>query len=167
MATASFKDQREKTWTLILNGPLLRDIKEQLGVNLVALEADPFNVLSSDPVKLVDCLFMVCEEQAKASGITSREFGISLPPDLDGPIEALREAVINFFPSGKRSVVRSALEASEKASNKAMEILVQKVSSDKTLERVTNGMVAMGEKALEEMLTSQDFTSTSPTEPKN
>lgn len=161
--TTTFKDQNGRSWTLALNAPLARDINETFGIKLTALEANPFNQLEADPILLVDVLYMLCKKQCDSSNppVSSREFGELLPPDLDPVVRALREAVINFFPGGKRSAMRSALETSEKTSNRALELLVTKTMDPVMLEQMAQLMAKQGEEAMQKAM-SQDFTAMPP-----
>ena len=153
--TQTFKDNQGRDWAIRLHGPVIKDIQETFGFKLTSLDADPINQLANDPVMLVDVLFLLCEAQAKERGMDSRAFGECLDPGLDEPIAALTEALINFFPSGKRLAIRSALLANQKVQTKAIEILSQELDSQENLDRIVDKLRKKGKDDLEKMLNQE------------
>lgn len=157
----TFKDSQDREWIVRLTGPVIRDIQDTFGFKLTELDADPINQLANDPAMFVDVLFLLCENQAKGRAMDSRAFGECLEPGLDGPLEAVKEAIVSFFPAGKRSAIRAALKASEQVQNKAVEILSGKLTDPELMKRVEQKMVQQGEIELEKLL-SQDPLNSSP-----
>lgn len=158
-----FTDKHNREWDLALNAPVLRDIRETYKINLTALDSDPLNQLEANPELLVDVLYLICKDQADAISVTSRDFGKGLKPSLDEPIQALVNAIVNFFPAGKRSAVQSALIAQQKASNKALEQLTQRLTSQETVDKIVKRAVEEGEKALQDHLTQVTGASSTDT----
>ena len=163
--TPTFKDAKGNEWAIKLNGPVIKDIQDTFKFKLTSLDADPINQLANDPVMLVDVLFLLCETQAKERQLDSRAFGEILEPGLDGPIAALTEALINFFPSGKRSAIRSALLASQKVQDKAAEIMINELGSPEMMNRMEAKLRERGKAEIDRLL-NQDLTNTLSTEEK-
>ena len=136
--TPKFLDKNNQEWKVELNGPIIKDIQEQFNFKITSLDADPLNQMANDPVMAVDVLYLLCEKQASERGMDSRAFGECLPPGIDGPLEALREALINFFPLGKKSAIRSALEASQRFQEKASQILAEDLLNEDRMERLVD-----------------------------
>jgi len=134
---STFTDANGTKWEIKLNATLVKDIRDGLGIDIVSLDKDPFARLESDPILLVDVLFMLCEKQCKEQSLSSRDFGERISPEvLEAAIEAMLEAIINFFPPGKRSVVRSAYQANRDNLRDAEAELIQEMKSDATREAV-------------------------------
>lgn len=148
----TFQDKNGLVWDLSLYAPTLRKVKEVFGLGLVDLDGDPLNQLEADPEKLVDVIYLICKSQADARGLTSEQFGESLKPGLDEPVLALREAIINFFPAGKRSAVRSALEANAKAVEEALNQLTQRMCSKEQADKLIQAAVNRGVKEMDSIL---------------
>lgn len=157
----SFQDKNGKSWTILLDAPTLEDIKNQFKVDLTALSEDPFNQLAADPIKLVNILYLVCKDQCDQQGVTSREFGRNLKPGLDEPTEALLEALIDFFPSGKRSSIRALLSTNQEMNEKGTLEMVKKLQDPKIqkkyLDRAIQRSMKEIDKALEENLSQESI----------
>lgn len=131
--SAAFRDSQNRQWVLALDAPTIRKIKEILGINLADIKSDPIAALESDPVTLVDVLWLAVEDKAAAIGVTDIAFGKSLS-DGDGAIigaatEALAEAILNFFPPGKRSHLRSLFEKNREIQTKAADLALARLSN--------------------------------------
>lgn len=160
---SAFTDKTGHAWTIELSAPVVRDVRDQLGINLTALDADPFSQLAADPVLLVDVLYVLCREEANKLGISSRDFGMRLGSDLDKPTEAVLDAIVNFFPAGKRSVVRSAYLANQESMRRADEILLRKIQDPQNQNRVAEANAKKMDAVLEKLLGNLEHTVTSPT----
>jgi len=124
---ATFTDSQNVTWSLTLDASTVREIQSQTTINLTDLKSDPFEKMSLDPILLADVIWMICEKQSTAKGVTADEFYRRLAECIDDAVVALEAAVINFFPASKRSFLQSLrsknAEMTERATAKAMEEL--------------------------------------------
>ena len=148
----TFKDKTEREWDLRLNAPIVKDVKEQLGVKLTSFEEDPLDKLSTDPVLLVDVLYLICKEQADARDMTSRQFGECLNPDLEGVVEALLAAIVGFFPPGKRSAVLGTLRANEKLVTDAQTQLLTSFTNEEKMKALATRLATMGEAQIQKSI---------------
>lgn len=126
---AKFTDNQNREWTIELDGPLLEAVEDHSGVDLTDLRSDPLGDLAFKPRLLVDVIYILCEEQAKAASVNSREFGRHLRGCLDPAVEALQKAIIDFFPAGKRSLMQSLLEQNQIVTEKMTALAKTKIEN--------------------------------------
>lgn len=139
---ASFKGRGEKPieWRVELDAPTIEEIEEKHSINLVNLEADPLIKLRNDPMKLVAVIYLICQEQIEKQGLDSKQFARQLPSPPDPMLDAVREAIIGFFPSGRASHVREVLTGYDEMGTKTDELMLAKMkkvlSDPETIERL-------------------------------
>jgi hypothetical protein len=113
----TFKDNAGRTWSVAINVDAVKRIKARVGVDLLMVGVSDARLaaeLAEDPIKLVDVLFAAMEPEAVANGVTDVEFGRAMGGDaIDDATAALMEEVVDFFPKGRRSVLRAALAKME------------------------------------------------------
>ncbi len=107
----AFVDNLGRTWSLAINVTALRKIRAVLKIDLYKmLEKEPqkFDETLSDPMALVDLLFVLCQDQALAQSISDEDFGAALFGDaIEKAVEALVQELIDFFPNAR---VRAGLK---------------------------------------------------------
>jgi len=145
---ASFKDKLGNLWSVNFDPILLGEIKSQLGVNLVDLNNDPLEQLVEDPEKLWAVVQMVCQEQYEAKGMSAEQFAKVLIYPPDEMFSALRNAVIDFFPSGRASHVRDRFVKFDQISQKSCELSIAKMQQAIDDPRMTQAMSEMANKAI-------------------
>lgn len=115
---ATFTDAKENEWTVFIDVPTVKRLREQK-LDLLGLFDDGFKAFESlvaDPVKLVDTISMVCQEQIIERGMDETAFAKCLYGDaLARAVDALVEGISDFFHDPKRrqavkSVFRKAKE---------------------------------------------------------
>lgn len=110
----TFTDNAGRTWTVALNVTALKRVKSLCGVDLLDAVNDGGKLLerlASDPVTLCDLIFAVCKEQSEAKNVTDTDFGSAMAGDpIEAATVALLEELVDFFPKGKREVLRRALQ---------------------------------------------------------
>jgi hypothetical protein len=106
-----FVDNAQRTWSLDLNVTLLRQIKQDLDVDLYRLDDQSMLMrLASDPFLLAEVLYLVCREQAESQGVSPESFGTGLAGDaIDAASTALLEAIADFFPNPRKQLVRGVI----------------------------------------------------------
>lgn len=97
-----------RDWQLRLTAGALADVREDAGVPLGELLAPDKAkdlaelVFGHDAERVVRVLWVLCEEQAQAAGVTDRQFGRLFDRDtLDAARQALAVAVTGFYQSRK------------------------------------------------------------------
>lgn len=128
-----FKDENGRPWTLSINIGTVKKVRGLAKVDLLDLrDGNLFNDLSSDPVKLGDVLWVLCETEATAAGIDEIQFAQALAGDaLDAATNALLEEIVDFFPKAQREILRKALATGRQMQERQMEKAIKQV--DKAL----------------------------------
>ena len=109
----SFTDRQGRSWIIEINYTSLRRVHALTGINLTRIVEPRSNVmeqLTGDPFILFDCLIAILQPQLDEKQITAEQFGEALDEESgDKASMALIEAIIDFFPEGKRMLLRRAL----------------------------------------------------------
>jgi hypothetical protein len=125
---ASFKDRKGNEWQVQLDAPMIEEIRDDHGISLVNLDSDPLLKLRNDPMVLVACVSVICRDQQKERGLTPMDFAKVLPSPPDAMLDAVRDAVIGFFPSGRALHVREVLAKFDQMGAKTDEIAQAKMA---------------------------------------
>lgn len=161
MATFSGKGESPIQWRVELDAPTIEEVNQKHSINLVDLEKDPLSQIRSDPMKLVSVIYLVCQDQIEQVGLEPRQFAKQLPSPPDPMLDALREAIIGFFPSGRASHVREVLAKADEMAREMDKIAIEQMQAvlddPKTRERVVRKVGMSREKLMEEL-----FSITSP-----
>lgn len=105
----SFKDGADRTWTLAVTVDAVKRVRKLVDVDLVdvAVGGDLWTRLLTDPVLLVDVLYVLLKPEADTLKISDVDFGRSLVGDaISEALAALQGSLLDFFPRHQR--VRAA-----------------------------------------------------------
>ena len=140
----TFKDNRGRPWEIALNVLQMKRVRAALGIDLVnvitldrdgAVKVDLVDRIANDPCLLVDILWVLVEERAKAAGVTDEQFGESLAGDsIEAATRAFLDELVDFFPGPKRLFLGKAVDLSRKFAGE-MEGALEKALNDPELER--------------------------------
>jgi hypothetical protein len=108
----TFNDNAGRTWTVTVNVDAFKRVKSLLNVNLMeAVEGKLLERLVADPILLCDVIYAVCKPQADAANVSDMQFGQAMGGDaIELATTALLEELCDFFPQGRRVLLRKALE---------------------------------------------------------
>ncbi len=152
---ATFTDKQNRQWRVELDAPTIEEILQKHQVNLVNLEADPLIKLRNDPMTLVSVVYMICQEQIETLGLTPRDFAKSLPTPPDPILDAVRDSIIGFFPTGRASHVQEVLAKYDEMNGKTDELTIAKMTQilkdPKTSQRLSSRLDKEMEKVFNEM----------------
>lgn len=119
-----FKDNKGRSWEIVLNVHQMKRVRAVLGVDLVnvitleregAVKVDLIDRIANDPCLLVDILCVLTEKQAEGYGVTDVEFGESLAGDaIEDATTAFLDELVDFFPGAKRLFLKKAVEIARK-----------------------------------------------------
>ena len=123
----SFTDREGTEWIVELDAPTIDEIRSAFSVNLASLEQDPIGPLRNDPMLLVTVVAALCREQIESRGLSPVQFAKRLPRPPDPMLDAVRDAVISFFPSGRASHVREVLSRFDLMAAKTDELAATKM----------------------------------------
>jgi len=128
-----FRDNTGRAWDIEVNCNTIRRVRDVLKVDLVSLEpGTEWYAKLADVVTLCNVLFVLVETQAKADGISDKDFGRALTGDaIDGATDALTEEIVSFFPSRQRQVLSLALATARAEAAKLNKILLKSARSSR------------------------------------
>ncbi|MBI5725258.1 MAG: hypothetical protein HZA50_14965 [Planctomycetes bacterium] len=118
----TFSDNAGRTWTVTVNVDAVKRVKTLLGVNLLeAVDGKLLERLIGDPILLCDVIYAVCKPQADAQNVSDEDFGRSMSGDaIELATTALLEELCDFFPQGRRTLLRKALGKLRKLESMAL-----------------------------------------------
>lgn len=158
----SFKDCNNKEWLVAVDGPLVREVRQELGVDLIASDASQFVRLQSDPILLVDVLWVLCREQA-GDKVSARDFGRALKGDaIQFATDALLRAIADFFPRGRREMLLRMIDMGQSATAKAEAALAARMRSSGLEDQITKAMNAEIDRLLAQASIPSDAATNSP-----
>lgn len=119
-----FNDATGQEWSIAVTVSTIRDVQDQLRVNLLNVLDDNASLLvqlHEDMVLLADVLWIICQPQAHQRDIGPHKFGELLASDtLHKAATAFFEALADFFPNPQR---REALRKLIAKSREAEEVI--------------------------------------------
>lgn len=150
-----------KEWKVSLDAPTITELRKELEVDFGAVDGKVFERMEADPVLLVNVLWVICRGQA--NGMKDEDFGRALVGDaIEDATKALNQAWLDFFPTGKRSLLLSLSQKQAALTDKAMELAIAKIN-DPTLEtRLLEAAEAKMTRDLEAVLTQLSGAKNSP-----
>ena len=87
---------------------------EPLKVNLLALvepDSDLLKKIIGYPPLVCDIAYAICKPQCDAKNVSDEEFGRAMGGDvLEQVLELILEETVDFFPQGRRAILRKVLE---------------------------------------------------------
>jgi hypothetical protein len=140
IAPRVFTDYDGRPWAIEITLPEVRRIKQALEANLLELvdvQGDLFKRATTDVMFLVDLLFVVCQPQAVALGVTDEQFGAAMRGDaIEQAFDALFLAVADFFPKERRSLLESLHSRLNRYGTMAQTIAAEKINQPETEEQI-------------------------------
>jgi hypothetical protein len=100
-----FVDNANRTWRVEIHALNAGAIRRELGLDL--LDATAYLEKLTDPVRLVEVLFVLLDDQITAARLSPEEFARGLTGDaLVAATRALWHALASFVPSKKGAILR-------------------------------------------------------------
>lgn len=148
-----FKDAAGREWQIKLDAPKILEVRKACQIDLGALDPSIFDQLEADPCKLVDVLWVLCRGQI--DGVTDESFGQSLTGDpIEAATKALYDAYCDFFPSRKRSLLRSLAEKQAALTDQGMAEVMSQINDPNLQTQLLAAMKAKLTTELNSLLTS-------------
>ena len=130
---AEFMDTKKRRWPVALTVGDIRRIRTATGVDLLSLfdeKSTALMELQTDLQLLLDVLFEATRKAREAKGVDDEEFADSLDADCaESAVNALLEALVDFFPSARRAALRAALAASNRAIETACKTATKQIEA--------------------------------------
>jgi hypothetical protein len=150
----SFTDNKDRPWTLRIDVKAIQKIRERCKIDLADLSGKIEEVLESDPVLLVNALWLLVEDDAKGRNVSDVEFGEGLVGDaIEAATAALLEARADFFPSRKRSIIKEVSAKTTAVREKSDALVKARLNDPALWEKMEKAMEDRLERGLEKALT--------------
>ena len=146
----SFKDNRDRTWTIALNVWEVKRIRSILGIDLAnvitldrdgKVQVDLIDRIANDPCLLVDILWVLVQDQARTLNVTDEQFGTALAGDaIESATKAFLDELVDFFPGAKRLFLQKAVGLARKFGGEWNETLKKALEDPELEKRVRESM---------------------------
>lgn len=124
----SFVDTLGREWKLSINLGTVREIKRALKLDLLD-DPQAIKKLTGDIELLVNALFVVVAEQAKAANVSDIQFAEGMGGDtFDLALEAFMGELIDFSPGPRRGALKKIWETLRTLQTAASERAIAKLS---------------------------------------
>jgi len=140
---ATFTDADGREWVIDIDVNALRRVKKRLDLKLMdVIGGETLDRLADDPVLLVDMLYVLCEEQAQRDGVSDAEFGRAMRGDaLDAAVSAFLEALADFCPSRKGTILRRLIATGKGAEDRILATAEEMLTSGE-VDRLLSGSLS-------------------------
>lgn len=133
----TFQDSKGRSWDLALNVGKIELVNDRHGVNLADGDFKALLAIEDDALKCFHVVACLCEKQQEAAGVSAEDFGESFDgAAYESAVEALRNAVQNFTPPRRRSLMQSLTAAQDKATARQIERLKAEVENPELMQQL-------------------------------
>ncbi len=133
-----------KEWLVTIDAPKIKRVRERCGVDLGSRKCEQFDALTSDVVLAGQVLVEVLRKDLEAAKLDEDAFlGMLGGDEGEAAGVALIEAIIDFFPSRQRSLLRDMLAKNRAVMEAANQVATEEMNDPTTLEAMTAKAVAM------------------------
>jgi len=132
-----FKDEKGREWGLHIDVGTIARILNEFAIDLskVLASREAIDELAGDVVKLVDVLWGLVKPQAEAKQVTPACFAEGLLGDaIERAGDALIEAIIDFFPSRRRELLRQMWSKGKELADAQLKSIEAKLTSGELLQ---------------------------------
>ena len=133
----TFSDTNGREWSVSMNVAALKRVRDLLGIDLMDLpameqkqpEQGLLHRLGTDPVLLVDVLYVLVKPQADAAGVSAEQFGEALGGDaLEHATDTFMREVVGFFRGGVRDALTTVLDKAKQVDGLMLDQLAAAVN---------------------------------------
>lgn len=162
-----FKDCEGREWGIAVNVSSVKRVKDALQLDLLAVaDGKLLTELSDDPLLLCNVLYVLCEKQCEAIGVSDEQFGEGLAGDaIADATKALMEELVDFFPPGRREILSRALAKVQQAQAMALK-RAEKCMQDSRIDDLVTKELDKAEAEFESRLASLSISGDSSTAPQ-
>jgi len=146
----TFKDNAGRIWTVAVNVDAIKRVRSLLDVDLLGVvNGELVERLAADPVLLCDVLYALVKPEADAQGIPDEDFGRAMAGDaVEHATTVLLEELVDFFPLGKRRLLRKALEKLRAWEAMALDAAGRKLDSPELEARIGEALGIAGPESI-------------------
>jgi hypothetical protein len=107
----SFKDSQGREWRIEINISAIKKLRDVFKVDLLKVTSSKETLaFITDPIQVIDMIYILCEQQCKEAGVSEEDFGRAMAGDvLDNAAAAFLEELVAFFPNAQRRPLSQAL----------------------------------------------------------
>ena len=137
----TFRDTAGREWAVtidvnaikrVLKAPI-EHLGEPIKVNLLALvepDGDLLKKLVEYPPLVCDIAYAICKPQCDTKNVSDEEFGRAMGGDvLEQVLELILEETVDFFPQGRRAVLKKVLSKSQTFAEKAKTLTAARLAA--------------------------------------
>lgn len=163
----TFKDTAGREWPLAINVTAIKRVRDLLEVDLLELVEDNGKLigrLMTDPVLLVDVVYVVCKPHADAAGVTDEQFGEAMAGDaIAAATDALVAEITGFFRDPRhRARIQKAMEKLKTFEARANDVLDRRMDSGELDEMLDALLAKLGTSSGDVPASSESTLETSP-----
>lgn len=155
-ATHFFTDALGRTWALHLSMTSVDEVRVLTELDLLDEISGTYKRLTEEIRLLCGVLYVLVKPQADEAGVSEGDFGQGLSGDvLDEALHELTEAIIDFFPQGKRDALRDVVAKMKSMLAKAQDVIRDRLASDEVdvaFQREINRLEGKFSESLESLL---------------
>ena len=156
-----FTDADGGEWSLSINTTVLKRIKSLLNIDLLDIvDGKVIDRLHTDPILLVDVIYVAIMPEAEIRKITDSKFGESMRGDaIASATEALLEELVAFSPSPRsRKILGQIWEKQKEAESRIFDVIDAKMESgvlDKAIDKAVREAETFGATSTEPRASSE------------
>lgn len=137
----TFRDTAGREWAIavdvnaikrVMKAPI-EHLGEPLKVNLLALvepDSDLLKKVVEYPPLVCDIAYALCKPQCDEKGVSDEDFGRAMGGDvLEKALDAIIEETVDFFPQGRRAVLKKVLSKSQTFAEKAKALTAARLAA--------------------------------------
>lgn len=137
----TFRDTAGREWTITIDVNAIKRVMkssfdylgEPLKVNLLGLvepDSDLLKKVVEYPPLVCDIAYALCKPQCDEKNVSDEDFGRAMGGDvLEKVLDCILEETVDFFPQGRRTVLRKVLSKSQTFAEKAKMLTAARVES--------------------------------------
>ena len=149
----AFTDRAGRTWLLVLNYGLAKEIRDTIGVDFAnAHNGEALKQLATNDELLVATLFALIEDQAKRENVTPEEFAKALDGEVfEAAGDAIGEMLRLFTRQAARPVIEALIDKTNQVKTQAGNLAAAQLRSPEAqaaIDREMDKLVAQAQQAL-------------------
>ena len=161
----SFTDNQGRSHELSVNHTSIKRVKSVLDVDLLtAVGGDMIERLATEPMLLVDVVYVLCKPRLDELGISDEQFGESMAGDaIDGATAALLGDLVDFFPQRQRAMLNKAIEKYHTLADKTMDLAATKLDDPRMEAKLLQKLERDLDQAIQDLDSDSSGTSSGST----
>ena len=152
-----FKDCEGREWSLKVTVRSIQAVRAARDLDLASFDEGTMDRLATDPVLLVDVLWLLCEKQARERGVGEEQFAEAMFGDtIERAVDAMVESIAAFFPERKSCLLRNVTAKVNAVRAKAERLALAKLDDPTVMERMDAALERRMTAEFERILTQLD-----------